>query len=58
MNAVTQVVAARMIVLVAVLGAIGLTVLALQSPDAYRLGALGIYAGAVVGSTVWLAGRG
>lgn len=57
LNAVMLVVAARMIVMIAVLGGIFLTWLALQNPDPYRLGALGIYTFGVLGSTVWLAGR-
>lgn len=57
LNAVMLVTAARMIVLVAVLGGIGLTWLTLLEPNPYKLGALGIYAVAIVGSAVWLAGR-
>lgn len=57
LNALTTVVAARMIVLVAVLGGIGLAWLALQAPDPYKLGALAIYALFVLVPTVWLAGR-
>lgn len=54
-NALALVIAARLILLVAVGGAIGLTYLALLNPDPYRLGALAIYTVAVVMPTVWLA---
>lgn len=57
LNAVMQVTAARMIVLVAVVGGIALTWLTLLEPNPYKLGALAIYAVFVVGSAVWLAGR-
>lgn len=52
-----QVLSARLIVLVGVGGGIALTWLALQEPDLMRLGALGIYAIAVVMPCVWLASR-
>lgn len=56
-NVLTQVLAVRLIVLVAVGGGIALTWLALGEPDPMRLGALGIYTVAVVIPCVWLAGR-
>lgn len=54
---VTQVLALRLVVLVAICGGIGLTWTALSSPDPFRLGALAIYGLAVVIPVVWLAGR-
>jgi hypothetical protein len=54
-NAMATVLAVRLILLVAVIGAIGLSWLALQSPDVMRLGVLGVYCGAVVVPSVWLA---
>lgn len=57
LNAFALVVGARAIVLVAVFGGIGLTWLALQNPDPYKLGALAIYTLAVLCPVVWLAGR-
>jgi hypothetical protein len=57
MNAMALVLTARLIVLMAVIGAGILTYIALQNADQYKLIALAIYCGGVVGSTVWLAGR-
>lgn len=57
-NMLAMVLAARLIVLVAVAGAISLTWLALQQPEPMRLGALAIYCVAVVIPTVFLALRG
>jgi hypothetical protein len=57
LNAITAVLAQRLIVLVAVCGGIWLTFLALHEPDIFKLGALLIYAIGVVGSSIWLAGR-
>jgi hypothetical protein len=56
-STLTAVLAQRLIVLVAVIGGIWLTFLALDHADAYRLGALAIYCLGVVGTSVWLAGR-
>ena len=53
-NVLAVVLAVRLIVLVSVVGGIGLTWLALQQPDPYRLGALGIYCLFVVLPSVWL----
>jgi hypothetical protein len=53
----TAILAARLVVLVGVIGGIGLTWLALQEPDPMRLGALAIYAVGVCLPVVWLAGR-
>ena len=54
-NVLVLVLSARLIVLVGVAGAIVLTIQALESPDLYRLGALGIYCVAVVCPSIWLA---
>jgi hypothetical protein len=56
-NVAVAVLAARLVVLVAVIGGIALTWLALAVPDPVRLGALGIYCVAVVIPCIWLAGR-
>jgi hypothetical protein len=56
-NVAVAVLAARLVVLVAVIGGIALTWLALAIPDPMRLGALGIYCVAVVIPCIWLAGR-
>lgn len=56
MNALALVLAARFAVLVAIVGGIVLTAIALTSPDPYKLGALAIYAAFIV-PTIWLAGR-
>lgn len=57
LNVLVQVVAVRVIVLVAVSGGIVLAALSLSSPDPWRLGVLAIYALAVVVPVVWLASR-
>lgn len=57
-NVMTMLLAARLLVLVAIAGAIGLTWLALGNPDPYRLIALGIYSLLVVCPCVWLAATG
>lgn len=57
LNLVAVILAVRLILLVAVSGAIFLTVIAIQNPDPSRLGALAIYAVAVVVPTVWLSSR-
>ncbi|HEX8827326.1 MAG TPA: hypothetical protein VF778_04355 [Xanthobacteraceae bacterium] len=54
---VSAVLAVRLILLVAVSGAIWLTWLALASPDPYRLAALAVYAAVVVVPVVWLSSR-
>jgi hypothetical protein len=56
-NTVAIVLAVRFIVLVAVIGGVALTYMALGNPDPYRLGALAIYSMAIVGPTIWLAAR-
>jgi hypothetical protein len=57
-NVLVMVLAARMLVLVAIGGAIALTWYALESPDPYRLIALGIYSLLVVVPSVILAAMG
>jgi hypothetical protein len=57
LSTATAILAQRLIVLVAVSGGIWLTYLGLDQPDAYKLGALAIYALGIVGSSIWLAGR-
>jgi hypothetical protein len=57
-NVLMVVTAIRLIVLVAVGGAIALTVLALQQPDPLKLIALGIYCAVVIPACTVLAARG
>lgn len=57
-NVFAMILGARLLVLVAVCGAIWLTLTALGNPDQYRLIALGTYCIAVVCPTVWLASQG
>jgi hypothetical protein len=57
LNVLVLLIAARLILLVGVCGAVALAYLTLQNPDPYRLGALGIYAGVVVVPLIWLAAR-
>jgi hypothetical protein len=52
-----RVLALRLVVLVAVSGGIGLTLIALGAPDGFRLGALGIYGILVVVPVIWLAAK-
>jgi hypothetical protein len=56
-NVLTAVLSMRLVVLTSILGGIGLTWLALQQPDPYRLGALGLYGLFVSVPSVWLASR-
>jgi hypothetical protein len=58
LNVLALVLGIRFIVLVAVVGGISLTWLALKQPDPYQLIALGTYCVAVVVPCVWLAARG
>jgi len=53
-NVLVAVIAVRLIVLVAVMGGIGLAYMALQEPDAYRLGVVALFGGFVVLPVVWL----
>jgi len=56
-NLLAIVLSVRLTLLVAVVGAIGLTIIALDRPDPFRLGAVAIYALVVVLPTIWLASR-
>ena len=56
-SALALVLAARLILLVAIVGAFLLTYIVVAAPDPWRLAALGVYALAVVLPTVWLASR-
>jgi hypothetical protein len=55
LSTATALLSQRLIVLVSTVGGIGLTYLGLHDPDAYKLGALAIYAVGVVLPVVWLA---
>ncbi|HEX3524700.1 MAG TPA: hypothetical protein VHT52_21755 [Stellaceae bacterium] len=55
LSTATAILSQRLIVLVSATGGIMLTYLALQQPDAYKLGALGIYCAGVVIPAIWLA---
>lgn len=57
MNLATAILAARLIVLIAVVGAIVLTWAALGDPNPWRLALVGAYGLLVVAPCVWLAGR-
>lgn len=57
LGVVTQVLALRLLVLVAIIGGVGLTWMALAQPDPFRLGALVIYGLLIVVPVIWLAGR-
>ena len=57
-NVLSQVLAARLIVLIAIVGAIGLAWVALANPDPYRIAVLGAYLLAGLVPCVWLSSRG
>ena len=56
-NVLAIVLAVRLGLLVAIVGAICLTYIAIQAPDPLRLGALAIYCAFVLLPTTWLASR-
>jgi hypothetical protein len=56
-NALAIVLAVRLILLVAIVGAFYLTVIAIDRPDPWRMAALAIYCVVTVIPTVWLASR-
>ena len=56
-NVLAIVLAVRLGLLVAIVGAIVLTYITIQAPDPFRLGALAIYAAFVILPTTWLASR-
>jgi hypothetical protein len=57
-NVLALVLSARLIVLVAVAGAIGLSVVVLEHPDPYSLIALGVYHAGCLVPAIWLSSRG
>lgn len=58
-NVLTAVLAVRWTVMIAVVGGIALTAMAMMgNPDGYKLGLIGIYGALVVGPVVWLAATG
>ena len=57
MNVAVWLLAVRMILLLAVVGAVILTWYALTAPDPFRLGAVALYTVTVVVPLVWLARR-
>jgi len=57
-NALALVLAVRLIVLIAIFGAIGLGWLAMERPDPYRIAVLGAYLLGTVVPLIWLAARG
>jgi hypothetical protein len=56
-NVLAIILAVRLGLLVAIIGAIVLTYLTIQTPDPWRLGALAIYCAFVLLPTTWLASR-
>jgi len=56
-NVLALVLAVRLTLLVAVIGAIVLATIAVRDPDPWRLGALAIYGVLVVCPAMWLASR-
>jgi hypothetical protein len=57
LNVLVVVTAVRLITLVAVIGGVVLTAIALEAPDPWRVGVLAIYAVAVVMPVIWMASR-
>lgn len=58
LNVAFLVLAVRLILLLAVLGAVALTWLALAAPDPLRMAAVGLYTVTVVIPLIWLSARG
>jgi hypothetical protein len=56
-NVLAIVLAVRLILLIAIVGAFYLTVIAIREPDLLRLAALGIYSVIIVGPLTWLSSR-
>jgi hypothetical protein len=54
-NVLAVVLAVRLGLLIAIVGAIVLTYITIQAPDPFKLGALAIYAAFVILPTTWLA---
>jgi hypothetical protein len=57
LNVAAAILAARMILLLAVLGAIALAWMALQAHDLLRLAVLAVYTVTCVGPLIWLSSR-
>lgn len=57
LNVAVQILAARLILLLATCGAFALSWLAIQSAQPLQLGAVGLYLAGVILPLVWLAGR-
>ena len=57
LNVATKILAVRLILLLAVIGAVGLTLIAVQKKDPASLIGLGVYTVTVVLPTVWLTSR-
>ena len=57
LNVLFVILAVRAILLVAVIGAIWLTINVERDPDPWRLGAMGIYTAVVIVPLIWLAAR-
>jgi hypothetical protein len=57
LNLLAVVLAVRLVLLVAVAGAIYLAIIVTSAPDPWRLAALGVYTVTVVGPAAWLASR-
>jgi hypothetical protein len=57
LNVLFVILAVRAILLVAVIGAIYLTIIATTTPDPWRMGAVAVYAVIVVVPLTWLAAR-
>lgn len=55
LNVATKILAVRLTLFAAVLGAIALAYLVLRDPTPYALGVLGVYAAVVVVPLIWLA---
>lgn len=57
LNVLILVVAVRFILLIAVVGAIWMTIIAIEAPDPLKLAALGTYLLVLVVPMIWLASR-
>lgn len=57
LNVATAILAVRLILLVAICGAVVLSYLVLQQPGPYPVAVLGVYTGVVVVPLIWLAAR-
>lgn len=57
LNVAAQILAARLILLLATMGAFGLTWVAIQTAQPLQLGAVALYLAGVILPLVWLSGR-